>query len=206
MYRFVTNAQVTPYRRRCQQCLVMMQNRLRKEKNLKFEILLVGSGASGLVTRNGSEPFDLDYNLIFHHLQEPYITHPEKLKELIRHTLDETTGDEVSFGQDSTASITYNVKDNKGVVQFSFDVALIYQPPKAKTLCRLIHDKNRETYMWNEIRNSSGLAEKEKMIRKQGHWNELREIYLDKKNRCLSSGEKKPSFVLYIEAVNEVCQ
>lgn len=61
-------------------------------------------------------------------------------------------------------------------------------------------------FLGSGARSSQGLAEKEKLLKKEGLWEEARETYLKKKNRYLSRQEEntRPSFVCYIEAVNEV--
>ena len=72
---------------------------------------------------------------------------------------------------------------------------------------RLIHDKRENTYFWNQVRDSRGLGDRESWLKKRNHWTEVRERYLDIKNRYLTGNDHDhPSFVCYIEAVNEIYQ
>ena len=75
-------------------------------------------------------------------------------------------------------------------------------------LHRLIHRKTGNTwydqYYWNMVPNSRDLWDKEDYL-KPDYWKYVRETYLDKKNMYLSRNDyEHPSFVCYIEAVNEV--
>jgi hypothetical protein len=209
MYNYISRGEVKPYHEICTKYLKTLQKKLRDDHKIHFEIQLVGSGSHRLVTRNGKEPFDLDYNLIFHRLPEDYggdSGNPGKLKALIRQSLDKIVDKNVSFGQDSTSSIKYNYRGENGKICFSFDVAILYQSKERGILNRLIHQKDNDSFIWNEVFDSKDLKEKEERILKRGLWNDLRDVYLKKKNENLKSQDSKPSYILYIEAVNEVCQ
>ena len=75
---------------------------------------------------------------------------------------------------------------------------------------RLIHNKTNDSYHWDEVRHSKGIKEKAKILKANYHWdgeNSVRERYLQIKNRYLSQNDDNhPSFVCYIEAVNEIYQ
>jgi len=60
-------------------------------------------------------------------------------------------------------------------------------------------------YVWNEVKNSHNVKEKAEQIKKSGKWLEVRKKYVDLKNLYLSRQDKDhPSFIVYIEAVNQV--
>lgn len=206
MFEYVSWAEVKPFHKLCMQYFTEMQRILREDYKIRFEIRLVGSGSHRLVTRNEKEPFDLDYNLVFHKLPNSYQNDSGKLKRLIRSLLDKAVDQNVSFGQDSTSSITYLSRDETGNVRFSFDVAILSVAKKTKKLQRLIHRKDGDDFVWNDVFNSDGLDRKEKLIKERNLWNDLKEVYLKKKNDNLRSQDPKSSYILYIEAVNEVCQ
>ena len=75
---------------------------------------------------------------------------------------------------------------------------------------RLIHNKNAyalgwDQYTWNEVPNSHQVKDKADEIKEEGLWQEVRDRYLEKKNMYLSWQDRNhPSFVVYVEAVNEV--
>ena len=74
---------------------------------------------------------------------------------------------------------------------------------------RLIHKKtgytNSDRYFWNQVPNSSKVSEKAVKLKAINLWEEVRQCYLDKKNLYLKRNDNNhPSFICYIEAVNEV--
>ena len=70
---------------------------------------------------------------------------------------------------------------------------------------KLIHDKKQGVFIWNQIRESAGLGTKAAAVKKGGYWMNVRHDYLELKNDYLSQGDKHhPSFVVYIQAVNQV--
>lgn len=75
---------------------------------------------------------------------------------------------------------------------------------------RLIHNKNvyalgRDQYTWNEVPYSHQVKDRADELKEAGLWQKVRERYLEKKNMYLFRQEHDhPSFVVYVEAVNEV--
>ncbi|HHU80170.1 MAG TPA: hypothetical protein GXZ35_02390, partial [Acholeplasmataceae bacterium] len=110
---------------------------------------------------------------------------------------------------DSTSSLTTKpiyFKDDPDI-DFSIDLAIVTKNYD-EIWERLIHDKRSlpNRYFWNQAPNSNDYNNKAKEIKKvPGMWEEVRERYLDKKNMYLKRMDyDHPSFVCYIEAVNEI--
>ena len=62
-----------------------------------------------------------------------------------------------------------------------------------------------DEYYWNIAPHSRKLKEKADYIRKHGKWELVRSQYLDLKNLYLTRNDHNhPSFICYIEAVNNV--
>ena len=193
-------------------------HRLKVEYDIGANFELVGSGGRNLILQNADEPVDLDYNLEILKCED--INNGRKLKEDIRKTFNEVLN-EHRFGdcQDSTSCLTspriYFVRGNK--TEFSIDVCITRQD-EAGYYHRLIHKKTGcldwDQYYWNIVPDSERIREKAADIKTHGKWAQLREEYLKIKNGYLSrSGHtvwlgnmyvNHPSFVCYIEAVNNV--
>ena len=63
-----------------------------------------------------------------------------------------------------------------------------------------------DRYYWNQAPDSKDFADKADRIKSIGKWESVRKTYLSKKNMYLQRsyrGEKQPSFIIFIEAVNE---
>ena len=186
-----------------------------KEKGISAQFTLVGSGARNMVTRNGDGSFDLDYNHEITKASEEYWNDLRHLKDTIRILLDKAEKlNCFSESQDSTSCLTalLHFKDDP-TVKFKFDVAIVSRNSKGK-LCRLIHNKNawgygKDQYVWNEIPDSHDIAQKTRRLKAEGLWLTVRDRYIDRKNMYLSRWWDKdhPSFIAYIETVNEIyCQ
>ncbi len=210
MYEFVFEAESKRYRTDCSDVLTKTCSLL-KEKGITAKYTLIGSGAKNLITRNGNGPYDLDYNLEVVNADKRYRDDLRFLKETIRTALNEAEGDTFfSDARDSTSVLTaiLSFKDEPQV-EFSFDVAIITKNHEG-TMCRLIHNKNAfglgsDQYTWCEIPSSKNVYEKAKAIKEAGKWLDVRKRYLDLKNYYLSLNDRNhPSYVVYVEAVNEI--
>ena len=214
MFRIVDEAECRRYRSDCSTVLKQVCSML-KEKGISAQFTLVGSGARNMVTRNGDGSFDLDYNLEITKASEEYWNDLRHLKDTIRILLDKAEKlNCFSESQDSTSCLTALLyfKDDP-TVKFKFDVAIVSRNSKGK-LCRLIHNKNvwgygKDQYVWNEIPDSHDIAQKTRRLKAEGLWLTVRDRYIDRKNMYLSRWWDKdhPSFIAYIETVNEIyCQ
>lgn len=89
-------------------------------------------------------------------------------------------------------------------IYFSMDVCIVTKDSKGKYY-RLIHEKASDKYYWNIAPNSKNLKMKAEFIKKNGKWNLVRNQYKTIKNRYLQQNDSDhPSFICYIEAVNNV--
>lgn len=183
---------------------------INREKKLYVEAYLIGSGAKNLITQNASEPIDLDFNLKILKYYQYRPNDCRNIKEYIRKKFNKILNhNHWSDCQDSTSALTteQRVFNNGNLTPFSIDLGIIGFHDG--NYYRLIHQKtgctSSDFYFWNIVRDSSALPKKVETIKKEGYWNELRERYLEKKNFYLQRQDHNhPSFIVYIEAVNEI--
>lgn len=177
---------------------------------LKVEAHLVGSGDRNLITQNADKPIDLDYNLNIIDIDGD-INDAKQIKEYIREAFNFVLKRN-NWGncKDSTSALTteklYFTKGND--TEFSIDLAITYED-ESGLWNRLIHDKTGiivlDRWYRNQSPNSKQLKEKERKLKKANLWDDVREAYLKKKNMYLvRNNYDHPSFVCYIEAVNEI--
>ena len=112
--------------------------------------------------------------------------------------------------QDSTSALTTEkrVFQSGDKISFSIDLAITYRNKHGWH--RLIHRKTgvvaSDEYYWNEVPNSMQLEKKVDAIKSRHLWNEVKDTYLDKKNFYLRrNDDAHPSFIVYIETVNQIC-
>ncbi|MBD5463783.1 MAG: hypothetical protein HDR24_12140 [Lachnospiraceae bacterium] len=210
MIKIVDEAECRRYRSDCSNTLREVCFKL-KEKGISAQFTLVGSGARNMVTRNGNGPFDLDYNLEIIKAPDEYWNDLRHLKDTVRNLLDEAAGLQCfSESKDSTSCLTSLLFfKNDPTVEFSFDVAIVTKNSYG-ALCRLIHNKSilgykQGQYVWNEIPHSRDVTIKVKKIKAAGLWLDVRNQYVKLKEMYLRRLDKDhPSFIVYIEAVNNV--
>ena len=209
MYEYVVEKEVKRYRSECSHILEQLRDLLNTEYGINTQFSLVGSGGDSrnMVTRNGDGPYDLDYNLIIIKMSNEYWNNLRKLKDIVRDSLNKIVKDTLfSDGKDSHSVITSILHfTDTPKVKFSFDMAILAKNSKGN-FCRLIHNKGySDSFTWNEVPSSHNVKEKADMLKRNSLWNEVRETYLNKKNMYLRRhDDNHPSFVVYVESVNEV--
>lgn len=184
---------------------------LREEKGINSQMFLVGSGGRNMITQNGSEGIDFDYNLNI--LSCPDWDDARGIKEAVRQCFNTVMRrHHLADVEDSRSSLTskpiYFREGNQ--TSFHIDLAIVTQDDNG-FWHRLIHEKTGFSYydrwIWNKAPHSEKVREKADKIKKAGKWLAVRERYLDKKNYYLRRNDyDHPSFVCYIEAVNEIYQ
>lgn len=182
---------------------------LKEDYDIGARFFLVGSGARNLIVQNASLPIDLDYNLEIVRCED--FEDCGFLRECARKTFNKVLN-EYGWGdcKNSTSSLTtkkvHFVEGNP--TEFSMDVCIVCRDTEER-FHRLIHQKTGFTYWdryyWNEAPHSAGIQKKAKYIKERGKWQLVRTQYLDIKNRYLRQNDHDhPSFICYIEAVNNV--
>lgn len=175
---------------------------------------LVGSGRRKLITQNASEPVDIDYNLVIERCDHNKfgLYDGKKIKEYVKSVFDSVLQDKKEEpSDDSTSCLSskkYCYKDCKNKTKFGIDLAILKEDIFGN-LHRLIHQKtgfvSYDQWFWNQIPNSREVFSRAEAIRQKGLWSEVERAYLDKKNMYLARNDyNHPSFVCFIEAVNEV--
>lgn len=179
------------------------------EKDISSQFFLVGSGARNMVTQNGNEPIDFDYNLYIQKCND--INNCQFIKETVRKAFNKVLRTyNLSDCDDSTSSLTTKpiyFKD-KPKIQFSIDLCIVAKNDNGAWF-RLIHEKtgyiSNDRYFWNESPNSKNIKMKSSEIKDAGKWQFVREEYIELKNAYLQRNDyNHPSFICYIESVNNI--
>lgn len=190
--------------------LKKVEELLRKEYKINSQIFLVGSGARNMVTQNESESIDFDYNLNI--ISCPDWEKPRSIKESVRKAMNRImTNEGLGTVNDSTSCLTTKTISFKDSPEnkWSIDLCIVTKDPDGNWQ-RLIHEKTGfaqyDRYFWNTTPNSEDYSYKAAKIKEcPGWWNEVRNSYLRIKNHYLQRYDyNHPSFVCYIEAVNEI--
>lgn len=181
---------------------------LKTDYCISANFFLVGSGKRNLIMQNGNGKVDLDYNL--------EIIKPSDLKEralktnIIKAFNTVLRNRDLDDCKDSKSVITTGgiVFKNGNDTVFTLDVCIVTKDERGKYR-RLIHEKTGfsyyDKYYWNEAPFSGDYKKRVDYIKKNGKWDLLREQYKRIKNKYLCQNDNNhPSFVCYLEAVNNV--
>lgn len=202
MYKFANQKDVRELTKWCDGIINEVQKEVKEYVTFSFN--LIGSGGKRLVTQNGDEPFDLDYNLIIQKDKQGLIDDPKRLKNIIRNAFDNVLRENVqgyNGAKDSKSVITITFAD--GVKRtFSFDVA-IYVEADNGYMYRLINDKNSGRYIWNQVPKSKNYEDKIQAIKENGEWEDFKARYLELKNMHLRRRDDIKSFSIFLETLNE---
>lgn len=182
---------------------------LKEDYDIGAVFYLVGSGARNLIVQNASLPIDLDYNLEIVRCDD--FEDCKTIKEFARKSFNKALHKH-GWGdcEDSTSSLTTEKRRfiEGNPTKFSMDVCIVCRDT-AERFYRLIHEKTGFTYWdryyWNEAPHSAKIRKKAEYIKKRGKWELVRKQYLNIKNKYLRQNDHDhPSFICYIEAVNNV--
>lgn len=182
---------------------------LKEDYDIGTTFYLVGSGAKNLIMQNNSGSVDLDYNLEIIKCED--FEDCRYIKECVHKAFNKALKHEdLNDCEDSTSSLTTDfiwfTKGNN--TKFRFDVCITVRD-EDDLYYRLIHEKTGFTiydrYFWNIAPNSKKIKEKVEFIKENGKWQLVRKQYENIKNMYLKHNDNNhPSFVCYIEAVNNV--
>lgn len=211
MYHYIDDKEfLGKLRKVTSDCVNRLVNLINNEDYLKVKAHLVGSGAHNMVTQNANEPIDLDFNLVIIGINGD-INDCKTIKNYIMNKYNEVLN-ELDWGNcnDSTSALTtknrYFTDGNQTL--WSIDLGIIVQNQDGRWW-RLKHHKSgyyqNNEWFWNEGPSTNGLTSKVNNLKSNNLWEEVRECYLEKKNMYLTRNDyNHPSYVCYIEAVNEV--
>lgn len=194
----------------CHDIVNQLVQSINNDSVMTVEACLVGSGAKNLITQNENEPIDLDYNLCIVSTKSISILDCREIKEYVRKQFNRVL---CSNGwddcQDSTSVLTTEKRVFKKGNQTAFSIDFAITCKYHNNWQRLIHRKtgfvNLDGYYWNEVQDSGRLEEKVRALKSENLWGEVRDTYLDKKDFYLCRNDHNhPSFVIYVEAVNQI--
>lgn len=229
MYNYVTDKQlISTMRSLCGNIMQELCHALKEEYDIGATFTLVGSGARNLILQNVNEPIDFDYNLKIIRIDD--YEDCLYIKECVRKAFNIVLR---KHGwrdcEDSKSSLTTKKHYFPRIsdTEFSMDVCIVYEDEDGN-FYRLIHKKTGNTnvnniasaasiyaglvarrpvneYYWNIAPNSRDIKFKVDYIKSNGKWELVREQYKKIKNRYLTQNDHNhPSFICYIEAVNNV--
>lgn len=207
-FQYVDPEQLSSVKQNLIQIIHTVQNQVRQD--FTFQYYFVGSVRRGMVTYDVKSNIGFDFDVDIHVNDEKCNFSAKEIKTKIRLALNKVA---YCYGydnaEDSTRVITIKVKDqNNSKILHSCDFAIVndYTDDEGNERQKYIHfHKKQNSYSWQE--QSQGfyvIEEKADWIKDCGYWQNVRDLYLYKKNH--NSDPHKHSRSIYAETIHEICQ
>ncbi len=206
-YEYVTKNEAKPYREEFLNIIHRTQDLLRNRFTFQYDF--IGSSSRNMITCDftTNKGFDFDINLHINDPDEEFSA--EEIKKSIIGAINKVARPRgYEFCEDSTRVITLKMlSKNRSQIEYSCDFAIVndYEDENGIFHQQYIHfGKNGGSYTWCDQPQGYKLEDKVIWLVENKLWNEVRELYLYKKNNNLNL--EKKSRAIYAETIHEVCQ
>ena len=207
-FEYVSKKELSPVKKELISIIKAVQNKVRQD--FTFQFYFVGSVKRNMVTHDVKSNIGFDFDVDIHVNDDECNFSAKEIKLKIKSALDQIVPRfGYDYAEDSTRVLTIKFKDRRNSrIVHGCDFAIVndYIDDDGSERQQYIHfNKKRTLYFWEE--QSQGfylLEEKEDWIKDSGYGNEMRKLYLHKKN-C-NNNLKKHSRSIYAETIHEICQ
>ena len=204
-YEYVPRSEWKPVRKEILAIIREVQNLLKDR--FTFSFAFIGSSHRGMITREvkGNRGYDFDVDIRVNDDEEDYSA--GQLKHILHEALRQVSMNHgYSTCEDSSSVITMKMVDvSDSRIEHSCDFAIVnnYSDRNGKKHQQFVFfDKKTGEYVWRErSKEYCDQRRKEIEIKQAGMWNEVRDVYREKKKRF---SDWKKSRALYAETINEV--
>lgn len=207
-FQYATRKQLSSAKKDLIQSINSVQNEVRQY--FTFQFYFVGSVKRNMVTYDvkSNVGFDFDVNIQVNDDECQFLA--KEIRKKIKLALNKVAP---QYGydnaEDSTRVITIKVKDRKNSkILHSCDFAIVndYIDDDGNERQEYIHfNKKQNSYSWHDqLQGFYLLDEQADWIKDCGCWQDVRNLYLYKKNH--NNNQHKHSRSVYAETIHEICQ
>lgn len=199
-FQFVPKTEWLPVRKELEKLINDVQNDVRNE--FTFSFTYVGSSGRNMVTRDlkSNVGYDFDVNIHINDEEEKYSA--GQIKHILMNALNKYVHQYgYDYCEDSTRVITIKKKYYSTIIH-SCDICIVFDCNDGRQ--QYIHfNKKQNSYEWQYFPiSNTELEERAQWISHNGYLEEMKDIYLRKKNENDNPDRKSRS--MYAESVNEV--
>ena len=199
-FEYVSKKEAAPYKAELIEILHQVQDYVRDD--FTFQFTFIGSSSRNMITYDPTTNigFDFDVNITVNDDDEDYS--PEEIRTILHNAFARFMN---AYGynkcEQSTRVISIKVVDQwSSRVIRSCDFAVVYEGRNGQQYIRF--NKERNYFSWEfQTQPYKELEFRADYLKENGHWNEVLEVYLDKKNN--NYNPDKHSRSLYAETINE---
>lgn len=199
-YDYVTKKSVNEQKKEVLQVIHEVQNEVRAE--FTFQYFFIGSSSRNMITfdKTTNTGYDFDIDIVVND-PENKLT-PKAIRSLLERAFQKISK---KYGYDAfeNSRRVFTIKalnSSRNKIKHSCDIAIVRKDDEKREY--IAFDKQTSSYRWEESTKPYEIEIKTEYLRKNGHWGEVRETYLKKKNENTDPG--KHSRALYAETIYEV--
>ena len=188
--------------------LIMMINQVQNivRDKFTFNYYFIGSSSRNMITQDvkSNIGYDFDVNIEINDDDENYSA--QEIRKIIKNAIDRVVKKSgYDYSEDSTRVLTIKFKETAfSRIKHSCDFAIVNNYGDGKQQYIRFNKGNGSYYWEQQPKGYSGLETKADWLKQKGFWQEVRNIYIKKKNNNLNPNKKSRS--LYAETINEVYQ
>ena len=206
-FEYVPESQTKPAKKELLEIIYAVQDLLRDKFTFRFDF--IGSSARNMITQDvrSNIGFDFDVNFEVNDPKENYSA--EELRHHFQNALNRVVPQYgYSCAEDSTRVLTIKKKNVfLSRIEHSCDFAIVHNYIDEDGIHRqqyVRYNKQARRYVWEtQPAGYRQLIEKADWLRRHGYWDEVKLLYLEKKN--YNTDPSKRSRALYAETLNEIC-
>jgi hypothetical protein len=202
-FQYVPKKQVKELKRELRDMIHEIQDEVREY--FTFQYRFIGSAARDMVTQDmkSNKGFDFDINFYPNDDEEEY--EPDEIRQIFLNAINKIAP-KFGYGgcENKTKTLCIKVVDYmKSRIVYSCDFVIVFDCPDGRQQY-IRRNKQSGQCSWEyQPQGYSGIEEKANWLKRNNHWEELMNYYLDKKNWNNDSNKKSRS--LYAESIKEVC-
>ncbi len=201
-YEYVSKKEYQPVKNELIELIKLVQDEVRKHFTFRFDF--IGSVSRNMVTRevNGNIGYDFDVNIRVNDEDEKFSA--EEIKNILIRGFNRYNHlFSYDYCEDSKRVITIKVRDRKNSrILHSCDFAIVYDCDNVRQ--QYIHyNKEQQSYYWEyQPKGFYMLPDKIKWIKDNDLWQDVKDLYLEKKN--MNNDFNKKSRSIFAETIAEV--
>lgn len=199
-FEYVSKKEAAPYKSQLIELLNRVQDYVRDE--LTFQFAFIGSSSRNMITYDPTTNvgFDFDVNIAVNDDNEDYS--PEDIRTILHEAFSHFMRDYAyTKCEQSTRVISMKAVDPRhSRITHSCDFAVVYEGQDGQQYIRF--NKVRNYFSWEfQTQPYKELESRADYLKTNGHWDEVLDVYLEKKNS--NDNPDKHSRSLYAETINE---
>ena len=203
-FRYVSKKEAAPVKEELLDIIHAVQDCVRD--SFTFQYTFIGSSSRNMITYDAKSNIGFDFDVNFEVNDDEEEFSPKEIRTIIHNALDKVVRKYgYDYCEDSTRVLTIKKKDRPNSrILHSCDFAIVYNCEDGRQQY-IRFNKDTQAYTWEyQGKGFEKLPEKIDWLKENDLWNELKDYYIEKKNK--NNNPDKHSRSLFAESVAEVCK